>query len=97
MKTSKKSRGFTKSIISLCKSASLLLRAAALTVSMGSSLMTIPDKAFAADSTGSEATAEMREITTMEVVKEMGIGIDQAGNVTEADVTVTVPHDQSGK
>ena len=49
MKTSKKSRGFTKSIISLCKSASLLLMAAALTVSMGSSLTAIPDKAFAAD------------------------------------------------
>ncbi|RCW48416.1 glycoside hydrolase family 5 protein [Paenibacillus prosopidis] len=83
MKTSKKSRGFTKSIISLCKSASLLLMAAALTVSMGSSLTEIPDKAFAADSTGSEATAEMREITTMELVKEMGIGIN-LGNTLEA-------------
>ena len=83
MKTSKKSRGFTKSIISLCKSASLLLMAAALTVSMGSSLTAIPDKAFAADSTGSEATAEMREITTMELVKEMGIGIN-LGNTLEA-------------
>ena len=83
MKTSKKSRGFTKSIISLCKSASLLLMAAALTVGMGSSLTAIPDKAFAADSTGSEATAEMREITTMDLVKEMGIGIN-LGNTFEA-------------
>ncbi|MGM0884586.1 MAG: glycoside hydrolase family 5 protein [Bacillota bacterium] len=83
MKTRKMSGGFTKSIISLCKSASLLLMAGALTVSMGSSLTAIPDKAFAADSTGSEAAAEMREITTMELVKEMGIGIN-LGNTLEA-------------
>ncbi|NIK71974.1 aryl-phospho-beta-D-glucosidase BglC (GH1 family) [Paenibacillus sp. BK720] len=62
MKTRKKSRGFTKQIISLCKSASLLVTAAALTVSMSSSLTTVPGKAFAADSIGSAATAVQSDI-----------------------------------
>ncbi|MUT68579.1 hypothetical protein [Paenibacillus sp. NEAU-GSW1] len=61
MKTREKSRGFTKQNISLCKTASLLLTAAALTVSMCPSL-TLPDRAFAADSTGSEAAAVRPDI-----------------------------------
>ncbi|WP_223829921.1 cellulase family glycosylhydrolase [Paenibacillus arenilitoris] len=49
-------------MISLCKSASLLVTAAALTVSMGPSFSKVPDKAFAADSTGSEAAAVQSDI-----------------------------------
>ncbi|RCW42471.1 hypothetical protein [Paenibacillus prosopidis] len=42
MKTRKKSRGFTKQIIPLCKSASLLMTTADLTVSTGPSLTRFP-------------------------------------------------------
>ncbi|MGF7035536.1 hypothetical protein J2T17_006569, partial [Paenibacillus mucilaginosus] len=65
MKARKKSRGFTKQIISLSKSSLLLLTAAALTVSIGPSLTTVPGKAFAADSTGSAVAAVQSDIVPL--------------------------------
>ncbi|MCG7216846.1 cellulase family glycosylhydrolase [Paenibacillus mucilaginosus] len=51
-------------MISLCKSASILVTTAALMVSIGPAL-TLPNKAFAADSTGSAAAAVQSDIVPM--------------------------------